>query len=160
MLSKGRIESILMGLSFTVLNAKTESTNNESEGDANCWTEVAREEQRVSAVNEPNPPIPLPIGDLHITLPILQHGGNSSLYVPECMSDGRYKRVQCYSSFCWCVNEETGKNIPGTFGQKRPQCDDVSPVRPMKGCTGPRKTQFLKDLKVFLDSMLPAMNSR
>lgn len=51
MLPKGSIESILMGLSFTVLNAKTaEATNNESEGDANCWTdrEVAREEQRVS----------------------------------------------------------------------------------------------------------------
>lgn len=62
MLSKGRIESILMGLSFTVLNAKTESTNNnESEGDANCWTEVAHAEQRVSAANESkNPPSPPP----------------------------------------------------------------------------------------------------
>lgn len=62
MLSKGRIESILMGLSFTVLNAKTESTNNnESEGDANCWTEVAHAEQRVSAANQPkNPPSPPP----------------------------------------------------------------------------------------------------
>ncbi|KAH8407541.1 hypothetical protein KR222_005115 [Zaprionus bogoriensis] len=121
--------------SFNFLNAKTESTNNESEGDANCWTdrEVAHEEQR--------------------------HGGNSSLYVPECMPDGRYKRVQCYSSFCWCVNEETGKNILGTFGQKRPQCDEVSPVRPMKGCTGARKTQFLKELKEFLNTKVLGANT-
>lgn len=158
MLSKGRIESILMGLSFTVLNAKTESTNNESEGEANCWSD--REEQRVSAI-----PIPILLASLSSSccadiVLLLQHGGNSSLYVPECMPDGRYKRVQCYSSFCWCVNEETGKNIFGTFGKKRPQCDDITPVRPMKGCTGVRKTQFLKELKVFLDTMLPNMNSR
>ncbi|XP_032590365.1 SPARC-related modular calcium-binding protein 2 isoform X2 [Drosophila grimshawi] len=124
--------------SFNFLNAKPEeATNNESEGDANCWTdrEVAREEQR--------------------------HGGNRSFYVPECMSDGRYKRVQCYSSFCWCVHEETGKNIPGTFGQKRPQCDEVSAAnRPMKGCTEPRKTQFLKELKEFLNTnILPSSNT-
>lgn len=158
MLSKGRIESILMGLSFTVLNAKTESTNNESEGEANCWSD--REEQRVSAIPILILPASFPSSSgADIVLP-LQHGGNSSLYVPECMPDGRYKRVQCYSSFCWCVNEETGKNIFGTFGKKRPQCDDISPVRPMKGCTGGRKTQFLKELKVFLDTMLPNMNSR
>jgi len=66
------------------------------------------------------------------------------------MPDGRYKRVQCYSSICWCVNEETGKNIQGTFSKKKPQCDEVSAVRPMKGCTGSRKTQFLKELKEFL----------
>ncbi|XP_017865398.1 PREDICTED: SPARC-related modular calcium-binding protein 2 isoform X1 [Drosophila arizonae] len=137
MLSKGSIESILMGLSFTVLMDKTaETTNNDSEVDANCWTDraVAREEQR--------------------------HDGNRSFYVPECMPDGRYKRVQCYSSICWCVNEETGKNIPGTFGQTRPQCDEVSAVRPMKGCTEPRKTQFLKELKAFFNTqILPSSNS-
>ncbi|XP_062129928.1 uncharacterized protein LOC133841446 isoform X3 [Drosophila sulfurigaster albostrigata] len=135
-LSKGKIESILMDLSSTVLNPKDETANNESEGEANCWTdqELAREEQR--------------------------HGGNSSFYVPECMADGRYKRVQCYSSICWCVNEETGKSITGTFGQKRPQCDEVTAVRPMKGCTGPRKTQFLKELKEFLNTkVLPSSNT-
>ncbi|KAM8712866.1 hypothetical protein ACLKA7_013231 [Drosophila subpalustris] len=119
-----------------VLNPKAETPTNESEGETNCWTdqELAREEQR--------------------------HGGNSSLYVPECMSDGRYKRVQCYSSICWCVNEETGKNILGTFSKKRPQCDEVSAVRPMKGCTGPRKTQFLKELKEFLNTkVLPSINT-
>ncbi|KAH8371387.1 hypothetical protein KR093_007150 [Drosophila rubida] len=122
--------------SFNFLNPKDETATNESEGEANCWTdqEVAREEQR--------------------------HGGNSSFYVPECMADGRYKRVQCYSSICWCVNEETGKSITGTFGQKRPQCDEVSAVRPMKGCTGPRKTQFLKELKEFLNTkVLPSSNT-
>jgi len=41
-----------MDLSSTVLNPKAETPTNESEGEANCWTdqEVAREEQRVSAV--------------------------------------------------------------------------------------------------------------
>ncbi|XP_034478301.1 SPARC-related modular calcium-binding protein 1 isoform X5 [Drosophila innubila] len=119
-----------------LLNPRAETPTNESEGETNCWTdqEAAREEQR--------------------------HGGNSSLYVPECMPDGRYKRVQCYSSFCWCVNEETGKNIPSSFGKKRPQCDEVSAVRPMKGCTGPRKTQFLRELKEFLNTkVLPSSNT-
>ncbi|XP_034478298.1 SPARC-related modular calcium-binding protein 1 isoform X2 [Drosophila innubila] len=135
-LSKLKTESILMDLSSTVLNPRAETPTNESEGETNCWTdqEAAREEQR--------------------------HGGNSSLYVPECMPDGRYKRVQCYSSFCWCVNEETGKNIPSSFGKKRPQCDEVSAVRPMKGCTGPRKTQFLRELKEFLNTkVLPSSNT-
>ncbi|XP_002004769.3 SPARC-related modular calcium-binding protein 2 isoform X3 [Drosophila mojavensis] len=119
-----------------LMDKTAETTNNDSEVDANCWTDraVAREEQR--------------------------HDGNRSFYVPECMPDGRYKRVQCYSSICWCVNEETGKNIPGTFGQTRPQCDEVSAVRPMKGCTEPRKTQFLKELKAFFNTqILPSSNS-
>ncbi|EDW74513.2 uncharacterized protein Dwil_GK21959 [Drosophila willistoni] len=118
-----------------LLNSKTsaETTNNENEGETNCWTDqtVALEEQ--------------------------SHGGKSVLYVPECMPDGRYQREQCYHStpYCWCVNEDTGKHIPGTsVKNQRPQCDVVSAVRPMKGCPEPRKTQFLKELKDFLNTQL------
>ncbi|XP_068145650.1 SPARC-related modular calcium-binding protein 2 isoform X2 [Drosophila tropicalis] len=118
-----------------ILNSKTsaETTNNENEGETNCWTDqtVALEEQ--------------------------SHGGKSVLYVPECMPDGRYQREQCYHStpYCWCVNEDTGKHIPGTsVKNQRPQCDVVNAVRPMKGCPEPRKTQFLKELKEFLNTQL------
>jgi len=84
------------------------------------------------------------------------------LFVPQCLPDGRYQRIQCYSStstsYCWCVNEDTGKSIPGTsVKNKRPQCDESVVVRPMKGCTEPRKTQFLKELKAYLNtSLLPS----
>ncbi|XP_017839067.1 SPARC-related modular calcium-binding protein 1 isoform X2 [Drosophila busckii] len=123
--------------SFNFLSAKTaETTNNESEGDANCWSD------RKAARDD--------------------HDGTKAFFVPECTDDGRYQRVQCYSSYCWCVNEDTGKTIPETFSQehKRPQCDEVVVVRPMKGCTEPRKTQFLKELKEFLSTrVLPPGNA-
>ncbi|XP_055918782.1 SPARC-related modular calcium-binding protein 2 isoform X2 [Eupeodes corollae] len=86
--------------------------------------------------------------------------GASALYIPECTADGRYQRVQCYRStgYCWCVHEDTGKNIPGTsLKDKRPQCDSIYPTsRPMKGCPEPRKTEFLKDLKDFLKDQIGA----
>ncbi|XP_055374150.1 SPARC-related modular calcium-binding protein 1 [Condylostylus longicornis] len=82
------------------------------------------------------------------------NGGGSMMYVPECTPDGRYQRVQCYRStgYCWCVHEDTGKNIPGTsVKDKIPACDSVYQTsRPMKGCPEPKKLQFLKDLKDFL----------
>ncbi|XP_026841524.1 SPARC-related modular calcium-binding protein 2 isoform X3 [Drosophila persimilis] len=125
--------------SLIMLNSKTpESTNTENEGESNCWVDqaVALEEQG--------------------------HGGKSRFYVPECMPDGRYQRIQCYSStpYCWCVNEDTGKNIPGTWVKnKPPQCDEDIVVRPMKGCTEPRKTQFLKELKAYLNTQLSLPSS-
>lgn len=56
-------------------------------------------------------------------------------YVPECTPDGRYHRVQCYSGYCWCVYQDTGKPIPGTSSKDRtPNCNPVpTPSRPMKG---------------------------
>ncbi|XP_033251430.1 SPARC-related modular calcium-binding protein 2-like isoform X4 [Drosophila miranda] len=125
--------------SHNLLNSKTpESTNTENEGESNCWVDqaVALEEQG--------------------------HGGKSRFFVPECMPDGRYQRIQCYSStpYCWCVNEDTGKNIPGTWVKnKPPQCDEDIVVRPMKGCTEPRKTQFLKELKAYLNTQLSLPSS-
>lgn len=83
-----------------------------------------------------------------------QKAGTTALYVPECTPDGRYQQIQCYKStgYCWCVNEDTGKNIPGTSTKdKKPQCDLIVPLsRPMKGCPEHRKKDFLKDLKQFL----------
>ncbi|KAH8269608.1 hypothetical protein KR018_010507 [Drosophila ironensis] len=121
--------------SLYMLNSKTETetTSQDTESEPNCWMdkEVALEEQA--------------------------RGGKSRFYVPECMPDGRYKRIQCYSPtpYCWCVNEDTGKSVPNTLVKNmRPQCEEEVVVRPMKGCTEPRKTQFLKDLKAFLNNRL------
>lgn len=89
--------------------------------------------------------------------------GSEALYVPECTVDGRYQRVQCYRStgYCWCVHEDTGKNIPGTSKHNtRPQCDSIAlPLRPMKGCAEPKKTEFLKDLKDFLKIQITSSTS-
>lgn len=89
--------------------------------------------------------------------------GSQAIYIPECTPDGRYQRIQCYKSeWCWCVNEDTGKNIPGTSTKdKRPQCDSILPVtRPMKGCPEPKKSEFLRDLKEFLKQKIPSIDFR
>lgn len=81
-----------------------------------------------------------------------QHSRSDYVYVPECTSDGRYQRVQCYKSagYCWCVNEDTGKNIAGTsVKDRRPDCA-VNTTRPMKGCPEPKKQEFLRELREFL----------
>ncbi|XP_055529499.1 SPARC-related modular calcium-binding protein 2 isoform X2 [Wyeomyia smithii] len=92
-----------------------------------------------------------------------EQGGATALYVPECTADGRYQRVQCYRStgYCWCVHEDTGKNIPGTSTKdQRPQCDVYPGVggRQMRGCPDDKKLEFLKDLKDFLKQQI-ASNS-
>lgn len=86
----------------------------------------------------------------------LQNGAQA-WYVPECTSDGRYQRIQCYRSvgYCWCVHEDTGKNIPGTsIKDGRPDCAIINVSRPMKGCPEPRKLEFLKELKEFLQTQI------
>ncbi|XP_044760813.1 SPARC-related modular calcium-binding protein 1 isoform X3 [Coccinella septempunctata] len=84
--------------------------------------------------------------------------GSHQLYIPECTSDGRYHKVQCYKSagYCWCVNEDTGKNIPGTsIKNATPKCDDLlATTRPMKGCPEEKKVVFLKDLMQFLQTKM------
>uniref|UniRef100_A0A1A9VDD3 Thyroglobulin type-1 domain-containing protein n=1 Tax=Glossina austeni TaxID=7395 RepID=A0A1A9VDD3_GLOAU len=117
-------------LSFLVLIPKSpDSPLKETENESDCLTDQA------TALEE-------------------QRHGNTLIYVPECTPDGRYQRVQCYRStpYCWCVNEETGKNIPGTsVKDRRPQCDAIYTItRPMKGCPEPRKTTFIKELKEYL----------
>ena len=57
-------------------------------------------------------------------------------YIPQCTLDGRYTSVQCYSGYCWCVYQDTGKPIPGTTSKDSvsPNCNPVpTPNRPMKG---------------------------
>lgn len=80
------------------------------------------------------------------------------LYVPECTPDGRYQKIQCYKSagYCWCVNEDTGKNIPGTSVKNQtPKCDQIpAPSRPMKGCPDDKKNSFLKDLMEYLNQRM------
>ncbi|XP_011696655.1 PREDICTED: SPARC-related modular calcium-binding protein 2-like isoform X3 [Wasmannia auropunctata] len=81
-------------------------------------------------------------------------------YVPQCMSDGRYHRVQCYSGYCWCVYQDTGKPIPGTSSKDRtPNCNPVpTPSRPMKGCPELKKQLFLRDLMDLMQEKMEASN--
>lgn len=84
-----------------------------------------------------------------------QNGGQVG-YIPECTPDGRYQRVQCYRSvgYCWCVHEDTGKNIPGTSVKgARPNCS-VSDNRPIKGCREQNEGDFFKELKDFLKDQI------
>lgn len=40
--------------------------------------------------------------------------GNSNLFQPLCTSSGDYARVQSWRDLEWCVNSETGLELPGT----------------------------------------------
>jgi hypothetical protein len=86
----------------------------------------------------------------------LMDGGQ--FYIPECTPDGRYKKIQCYKAagYCFCVHEDTGKNIPGTSVKHgTPQCDQLRNVnRPMKGCPNDKKIVFLKNLMQFLHARM------
>lgn len=35
------------------------------------------------------------------------------VFVPRCLPDGRYDKVQCHGSVCFCMDEE-GEEVPGT----------------------------------------------
>ncbi|BES98093.1 Secreted protein acidic and rich in cysteine Ca Hypothetical protein region [Nesidiocoris tenuis] len=87
-----------------------------------------------------------------------QQGNLQRFFVPECALDGRYKKIQCYNStgYCWCVDEDSGKPIPGTsVKDPNPQCDAVQPPpRPMKGCPDEKKLTFLKDFMKHLNSSM------
>lgn len=45
-----------------------------------------------------------------------QSSSSSQQYLPRCASDGSYAPTQCSYSigYCWCVDVDTGKPIPGT----------------------------------------------
>lgn len=89
---------------------------------------------------------------------VLNEQRSENMYVPDCTPDGRYQKIQCYKSvgYCWCVHEDTGKNIPGTSVKNAtPKCDQMPlPSRPMKGCPEPKKSVFLKDLMEFLHTRM------
>ncbi|XP_028856897.1 SPARC-related modular calcium-binding protein 1-like isoform X2 [Denticeps clupeoides] len=83
-------------------------------------------------------------------------------FVPECTADGRYNPVQCLigTGYCWCVRTDTGRPLPGTSKRnKLPDCSPEQPRvgqpsqssntyrdRPLPGCPGARKVQFLQSL--------------
>lgn len=67
-------------------------------------------------------------------------------------------QIQCYKSagYCWCVNEDNGKNIPGTSVKNgTPKCDQLKTSnRIMKGCPDEKKVVFLKELLQLLHSKM------
>ncbi|XP_055335419.1 SPARC-related modular calcium-binding protein 1-like isoform X2 [Paramacrobiotus metropolitanus] len=74
----------------------------------------------------------------------------SATYVPECDASGNYAKVQCHAAtgFCWCVYPENGKPISQTSRlNARPDCNIQ---RPLRGCPGARKDNFLANLTAYL----------
>lgn len=80
-------------------------------------------------------------------------------FLPECSADGRYSPVQCYvaTGYCWCVRVDTGRPLPGTSARNQmPDCGPVESLtsqsdtgyrdRPLPGCPGARKKEFLQNL--------------
>lgn len=88
----------------------------------------------------------------------------SEFYVPECTPDGRYQTIQCYKStgYCWCVDEDSGKPIPGTSVKDQvPKCDAIAaPMRPMNGCPDPRKQTFLRELMDLMKKKMAASTNQ
>ncbi|KAF1393543.1 hypothetical protein PFLUV_G00017080 [Perca fluviatilis] len=78
-------------------------------------------------------------------------------FIPECSADGRYNPVQChaYTGYCWCVRVDSGRPVPGTSARNHiPECPGAKEAptrrrygeRPLPGCPGARKKQFLQSL--------------
>jgi len=93
-----------------------------------------------------------------------QKNNYSEFYVPECAPDGRYQTIQCYkiTGYCWCVDEESGKPIPGTSVKDQvPKCDAIAvPMRPMNGCPDGRKQIFLRELMDLLKKKMAASTNK
>ncbi|VDN57419.1 unnamed protein product [Dracunculus medinensis] len=54
---------------------------------------------------------------------------NLEFYLPECDTDGNFKKIQCDRDFCWCVEQNIGNEILGTkklrgFGP--PDCSGIT----------------------------------
>ncbi|XP_041656523.1 SPARC-related modular calcium-binding protein 1-like isoform X2 [Cheilinus undulatus] len=78
-------------------------------------------------------------------------------FIPECTADGRYNPAQCYAAtgYCWCVQVDSGRPLPGTSARNRiPECSGAEETpsdrrfreKPLSGCPGARKKQFLQSL--------------
>ncbi|XP_068710293.1 uncharacterized protein [Montipora foliosa] len=54
---------------------------------------------------------------------VAKSSGNRGVFIPNCLSDGRYDEVQCHGSVCFCVDGR-GNEITGTrvFRQHRLNC--------------------------------------
>lgn len=76
-------------------------------------------------------------------------------FVPECTADGRYSPVQCHAAigYCWCVRADSGRLLPGTSSKNHiPDCTGAEDApadgrdKPLPGCPGAQKKQFLQSL--------------
>ncbi|XP_046733851.1 SPARC-related modular calcium-binding protein 2 isoform X2 [Diprion similis] len=101
------------------------------------------------------------ISDRNSVLEDQKQIAESKFYVPQCTPDGRYSKVQCYSGYCWCVYQDTGKPIPGTsVKDASPNCNPVpEPNRPMKGCPEVKKQAFLRDLMDLMQKKMKASST-
>lgn len=101
------------------------------------------------------------ISDRRSVLEDQKQNSQEKFYIPQCMPDGRYHRVQCYSGYCWCVYQDTGKPIPGTSSKdSTPNCNPApTPSRPMKGCPELKKQIFLRDLMDVMQKKMKASST-
>lgn len=70
------------------------------------------------------------------------------IFIPDCESNGLFKKAQCHNStgYCWCVDDKTGIPIPGISTHNvTPDCSDVKTNR-IKGCPFLTKKRFLTGL--------------
>ncbi|KAM4566938.1 SPARC-related modular calcium-binding protein 1-like [Odontesthes bonariensis] len=83
--------------------------------------------------------------------------GQEERFIPECAADGRYSPVQCHTAtgYCWCVRVDSGRPLPGTSARNRiPDCIAAAEAqtdrrhweKPLPGCPGAQKKQFLQSL--------------
>jgi hypothetical protein len=73
-----------------------------------------------------------------------------TVYIPECTPEGKYKELQCYQSFCWCVDLDSGlpMKVSGSSSTNatHPDCSQKKAVRKGKECPYEQKLVFLKRL--------------
>ncbi|XP_034943987.1 SPARC-related modular calcium-binding protein 2 [Chelonus insularis] len=100
------------------------------------------------------------ISDRRSVLEDQKQNSQEKFYIPQCTPDGRYHKIQCYSGYCWCVYQDTGKPIPGTSSKNHTSnCNPVPPLnRPMKGCPEAKKQIFLRDLMILMERKMKTSN--
>uniref|UniRef100_A0A1A7WBW6 CD74 molecule, major histocompatibility complex, class II invariant chain b n=1 Tax=Iconisemion striatum TaxID=60296 RepID=A0A1A7WBW6_9TELE len=54
-------------------------------------------------------------------------------FFPECDKNGLYKSQQCFATQCWCVNPETGLQIPGSAREGQVMCNTFALTGKMLG---------------------------
>ena len=61
---------------------------------------------------------------------------DAKIFVPECRDGGLFRREQCHkhTGYCFCVDEHTGRHIPGTSIQHSlPDCSNAEVKRQIEG---------------------------
>uniref|UniRef100_A0A8C0GPN2 Uncharacterized protein n=1 Tax=Chelonoidis abingdonii TaxID=106734 RepID=A0A8C0GPN2_CHEAB len=91
----------------------------------------------------------------------IQQHQQEGTFVPECEGDDTYKPIQCHQAtgYCWCVQANTGRPVPGTSTRSVSSAQDHVAVAPHNlpllsrpGCPGPKKAEFLSNLMKALTS--------